>query len=219
MVFRLSACSFKLLAHFVSQNGRLAEWSKAHRWKRCVLQGTASSNLVPSEFTLLYLLMMEVILKELSLDDGEECHQMLQEIWPWENWFENSWYDMDFDEYLSKYYNQSKWNNLPEWYVPQTIYWLYIDKNLVWYGKLRHFLTEKLLEEWGHIWYCIRPSERGKGYWNIILKELLKKTKEKNIEKALLTCDPENTPSKKIIELNGGILENIKTKCRYWIEL
>jgi predicted acetyltransferase len=42
----------------------------------------------------------------------------------------------------------------------------------------------------------------------------------------LLTCDEDNIGSKKIIEHNGGILENIaevegfsKRKLRYWIEL
>lgn len=162
---------------------------------------------------------MRIELKELTLQDWKEIQEMLQEIWPGENGFENTGYNMNLDDYLIKYYNQSKGNNLPEGYVPQTIYRLYIDNKIVWYWKLRHFLTEKLLKEWGHIGYCIRPTERWKWYGNIILKELLKKAQEKWIEKALLTCNETNISSRKIIELNGGVLENIETKCRYWIEL
>jgi len=162
---------------------------------------------------------MKIELKALTLQDWEEIQEMLLEIWPGENGFENHWYDMQRDDYLCKYYNQSQGNDLPEWYVPQTIYRLYVEDKIVGYGKLRHYLTEKLLKEWGHIGYCIRPSERWKGYGNIILKELLRKAQEKWITKVLLTCNETNVPSRKIIELNGGVLESIETKCKYWIEV
>lgn len=45
-----------------------------------------------------------------------------------------------------------------------------------------------------------------------------------NVNKVLITCFDDNTYSKKIIEKNGGILENKipfenNFMCRYWIEL
>ena len=49
-----------------------------------------------------------------------------------------------------------------------------------------------------------------------------------NMEKVLITCDDENTASARVIEKNGGILENKVLNCtdrgmvltrRYWITL
>ena len=52
----------------------------------------------------------------------------------------------------------------------------------------------------------------------MILKELLRKAKEKNITEALLTCNEDNVPSRNIIEANNGELEDIvEGKCLYWI--
>lgn len=162
---------------------------------------------------------MKIELKQLSLNDGPEITEMLQEIGPGENGFENSGYDMELKEYLTKYDKQSKWIDLPAWYVAQTIYRLFINEKPVGYGKLRHELTERLLKEWWHIGYSIRPSERGKWYANIILAEILKKATEKKIRKVLLTCNEDNIPSRKVIEKNWWKLENIETKCRYRIDL
>lgn len=162
---------------------------------------------------------MEIELRQLSLTDWPEITDMLQEIGPGENWFENAWYNEDFQEFLQKNYNNSQGIDLPEWYVPQTIYRLYIDNKVVGYGKLRHYLTPFLLKVWGHMGYCIRPSERGKKYGNIILEEIIKEAKNKGISKVLLTCNEDNTASRRVIEKNGWILENIEEKCRYRIDI
>ena len=162
---------------------------------------------------------MKIELKQLSLNDWAEITEMLQEIWPGENGFENTGYDTPLDEYLKKYNKQSQGTDLPEWYVPQTIYRLYIDNIPVGYGKLRHSLTDLLLKVWWHVGYCVRPSARGKWYGNIILQELIKEALEKWITKMLLTCNPDNIASRKIIEYNWGILENVEEKCRYRIKI
>lgn len=162
---------------------------------------------------------MKIELKELTLHDWLDCYAMLQEIWPGENGFENTWYGVNYRDFLQKCHDQSLWVWLAHWRIPQTLYRLYIDGEVIWYGKLRHFLNEKLLEEWGHIGYCIRPTERGKWYGNIILWALLQKAKEKWIDKVLLTCNNDNIPSKKTIERYGWNAEHSETKCRYWITL
>ena len=40
----------RLVIYSLHRFGRLAEWSNAHRWKRCVPQGTGGSNPPSSEF-------------------------------------------------------------------------------------------------------------------------------------------------------------------------
>jgi len=57
-----------------------------------------------------------------------------------------------------------------------------------------------------------------------MLRLALQKAKERNIDKALITCKKENIASAKTILRNGGKLENEifldgKTIQRYWIEL
>lgn len=162
-------------------------------------------------------------LRELSVQDDINIFNMLKEIGPGENGFMNSAYGLSYEEfpnYLEENVDYSKGINLLPGYVPQTIYWLYIDSKPVGMGKCRHFLNNSLREHGGHIGYCIRPTERSKGYGTIILSELLKKAKAKDIDNALLTCDAANTASRKVIEGNNGVLESVKEgECKYWIKL
>lgn len=164
---------------------------------------------------------MKVQLKELTLSDGKDIYDMIQSAGQGENGFLNTGYGLNyemFQHYLEGNYDMSRGIRLRFEYVPQTMFWLYIDDKPVGIGKLRHYLNASLLVVGGHIGYTIIPSERGKGYGNIILAELLKKAKERRIDKALLTCNLNNTASRKVIEKNGGVLENIvEGKCRYWI--
>lgn len=61
----------ELLRYFriVFLSGRLAEWSNAHRWKRCVPKGTAGSNPVSSElfFNINYYIYVEISLIRIFL--------------------------------------------------------------------------------------------------------------------------------------------------------
>lgn len=162
-----------------------------------------------------------VELKELSLHDGKEIFDMIKEIGPGENGYMNAGYNINYDEfesYLIGHIEMSKGINLSSKYVPQTMYWLYIDGKPVGITKLRHYLNENLKKEGGHIGYTIRPTERGKGYGNLILQEALKKAKQKSILEVLITCNENNTASRRVIEENGGELQDIiEGICRYWI--
>lgn len=166
---------------------------------------------------------MEYELKELSLNDSKDIYEMIQEIGPGENGFGNSGYHVEynsFSDYLLKHHKISNGIDLHSEYVPQTMFWFYVNHRPVGIGKLRHYLNDALMKKGGHIGYAIRPSERGKGYGNLILKELLKKAKEIGVEKALLTVDEKNIYSRRVIENNNGVLENIvEDSCRYWINL
>jgi predicted acetyltransferase len=132
----------------------------------------------------------------------------------------------DFFSYVAKQISHSEDKDLPEGFVPETVYWLVDDDEFIGRGVLRHELTENLLKKGGHIGYAIRPSKRKKGYGKEILKLLMEKARDRNLTKILLTCNEDNLGSKKIIEANGGIfqdrifLEDGKSwKLRYWINL
>jgi len=167
--------------------------------------------------------MMLIELKEASLSDGRDIFEMIMEIGPGENGFVNNGFDLaysEFPDFIRDRIALSRGDNLLPNYVPQTNYWLLIDSYPVGVGKLRHSLNDQLRKSGGHIGYSIRPSERGKGFGKIFLAELLKKAADLEIDKVMLTCEPNNVSSRKVIEANRGILSGIEDgKCNYWISL
>jgi predicted acetyltransferase len=112
----------------------------------------------------------------------------------------------------------------PNW-VPFTTYWLLDDDGaLVGISRLRHGLNDTLLYHGGHIAYYVRQSARGKGYGTSILALTLLEGRKQGIERFLLTVDSENMPSIRVIEGNGGVLEDERIDRetgrlfrRYWI--
>jgi predicted acetyltransferase len=161
-------------------------------------------------------------LKELSLTDSSDIYEMMQEIGPGENGFINDGFvpPGQFGAYLRKHADAAKGLGLTPNQVPQTMYWLYVDGVPAGYAKLRHYLNEPLKKIGGHIGYAIRPSQRGKGYAKIILKEMLAKAKELGLEEVLMTCMQENAASKRVTRANAGILHDIEEgECHYWIRL
>jgi predicted acetyltransferase len=131
-----------------------------------------------------------------------------------------------FEDFLQHFYDEMKGLNLPEGYVPATMFWLIDHDEFVGRIQVRHKLIEGR-ERTGHIGYYIRPSKRKMGYGKKILELALSKAKEIGFNKVLLTCNDDNIGSWKIIEANGGVLESIiepekegeKKKRRYWIKI
>ncbi|MDP3964042.1 MAG: GNAT family N-acetyltransferase [bacterium] len=129
-----------------------------------------------------------------------------------------------FSGFLQRIENWEKGIDLPEGYVPATVLWLVDDDEYIGRVSIRHRLTDELLRGGGHIGYDIRPTKRKRGYGTKILALSLPEARRLGIKKALLTCDDDNTASAKIIEKNGGVMENRadfhgKLKRRYWISL
>jgi predicted acetyltransferase len=132
--------------------------------------------------------------------------------------------ESDFEKYVEVVNSKAQGLNLEPGYVPQTTYWLVDDGEFIGSANIRHRLNENLLREGGHIGYGIRPSRREQGYGSRILVLALEKAKELGIVRVLVTCDETNGASRKIIERNGGVLENKvedpKTgiaRLRFWI--
>jgi predicted acetyltransferase len=132
----------------------------------------------------------------------------------------------DFARHIQRLLDQANPSKLKSGYVAASEYWL-IDGD-EWVGRLslRHELNEFLLKIAGHIGYEIRPSKRRRGYGKEILRLGLEKARELGLRRVLVTCDEDNIGSKKIIEANGGQLENVVEvegervrKLRYWIDI
>lgn len=162
-------------------------------------------------------------LKKLTLDDGNEIYEMLQQIPKDENGFLNNINGLAFDDYkkqlIKSDLNSKKTDIEDGWKVPQSVYWLFVDGKPVGMGKIRHFLTDKLIEEGGTLGYAIIPNERNKGYGTILLKELLKESQKLSIDKVLLTIRNNNIASIKVALANGGEIERVNDIHHFiWID-
>lgn len=105
-----------------------------------------------------------------------------------------------------------------EGWVPNTTLW-YVDGD-IFLGRLaiRHRLNPFLREVGGHIGYAVRPSARRRGHATAMLAASLPVARRIGIESVLVTCDTDNTPSRKVIEAAGGVLEDERGgKLRFWI--
>ena len=101
------------------------------------------------------------------------------------------------------------------------------DDRLVGMIQVRHYLNDFLAQFGGHIGYCVRPSERRKGYATEQLRQGLVYCKETlGLDKVLITCLADNEGSRRTILSQGGVYdgtvhepgEDVDLE-RYWISL
>jgi predicted acetyltransferase len=131
-----------------------------------------------------------------------------------------------FSEFLARVRDWARGVNLPEHYVPESVYWLVSDEGeILGQINIRHRLTPALEDFGGHVGYQIRPSQRGKGYGTMMLGLALDEARRLGLTRVLITCDPDNIASVRVIEKNGGALasrsvaDTGRLTSRYWIDL
>jgi len=106
----------------------------------------------------------------------------------------------------------------PDWMVPSTTLWWVDGTDYLGRISIRHRLTPNLLEWGGHIGYDVRPSARRQGHATAMLAAVRPVAARLGIDPALVTCDLDNTGSRKVIEANGGVLEDQRGgKLRFWV--
>jgi len=132
-----------------------------------------------------------------------------------------------YGQFMRKWRDFHTGKRLPDGYAPGTKYFLLEEGSPKLLGviDIRHRLNENLLNRGGHIGYAIAPSERRKGYATEQLRLALDICREMGIGPVLVTCDRDNIASARVIQRNGGILEDErmsgdgKVFQRYWITL
>lgn len=127
--------------------------------------------------------------------------------------------DADFEAYLAELAGQANPERVrPPGCVPESTWWYVSDSEFLGRISVRHYLTPKLSRFGGHIGYEVRPSARGRGHATRMLGLALPLAHRLGIDNALLTCDVGNTASRKVIEANGGVLEDSPSdRLRFWI--
>lgn len=97
--------------------------------------------------------------------------------------------------------------NMPDWFVPETYYYLWDGDKLVGEYRIRHHLTEELKVGAGHIGYSIKKEYRGKGYGTKGLAMVLDIAREIVPEDEIyLRVLKSNIPSFKAINSNGAYI-------------
>jgi predicted acetyltransferase len=105
----------------------------------------------------------------------------------------------------------------PGW-VPCTHLWLVEGPEYLGRLSIRHALTDWLRQIGGHIGYEVRPTARRQGHATRMLAMGLPVAASLGIDPALITCDVDNIASRRVIEANGGRLEESRNgKLRFWV--
>ncbi|WP_334162288.1 GNAT family N-acetyltransferase [Phenylobacterium sp.] len=101
--------------------------------------------------------------------------------------------------------------------VPETHFWAVEGDRFLGSISVRHRLNP-VLEKWGgHIGYAVRPSERRRGVAGAMLAEALAWCRETlPLDRVMLTVAEDNPGSQRVIEKNGGVLED--TIPHLWVE-
>ena len=104
----------------------------------------------------------------------------------------------------------------PPDHVPQTTFWLIDTQDRILASvRFRHYLTDALRGEGGHIGYDVAPSYRNQGVGTTALrKTLIRIAAESKILSVLVTCDADNWPSRHVIRANEGIYVGSDTSPR-----
>ena len=132
------------------------------------------------------------------------------------------------EDIIQKMMDNRDQTKLPPTYVPSYDFFAVDEEKFIGVIHIRVSLTDSLLNYGGHIGYGINPKYWKQGYGKEILRLGLAKAKELvKEENILITCDDDNIGSYKIIESNGGVLENKVENTdgdekfitrRYWIK-
>jgi predicted acetyltransferase len=130
----------------------------------------------------------------------------------------------ELEAYIKMTEDHSLGRNIPRNWMPATTFWLIDGGEFVGHLNLRHVLVEWSKNIGGHIGFAIRASARKKGYGTEILRLSLPEAKRIGLDKVLVTCDDTNIGSARVIEKNGGRLQDIHDVKgtmvrRYWISI
>jgi predicted acetyltransferase len=106
------------------------------------------------------------------------------------------------------------------WGVPSTVLWWQSGEHYLGSLVIRHELTPALLEVGGHIGYHVVAPWHRQGHATRMLAAGLVEATALGIDRALLTCEVSNEPSRKVILANGGAYDDTRQgEDRFWIDL
>ena len=162
-------------------------------------------------------------LKEANYDDIEKEYPFVRDIPADENGFENDWAGVSYDEFrdvaLRRLMGYAEGKNLPQGYVPETIFFLWNDDEIIGQYRLRHYLCESLVNGAGHIGCFIAKEHRGKGFGTEGLRLTLEKAREIVPEDEIyLRVNRDNPASLRAMLKNGGYIHH-EDDVKYYVRI
>lgn len=150
-------------------------------------------------------------LRKINLKDVKEQWEYVTALPADENGLTNPYEGVSFEEYKSTVLPELMMHehpiNMPDWFVPETYYYLWDGHVLVGEYRIRHHLTEALRLGAGHIGYSIKKEFRGRGYGTKGLALVLNLAREIVPEDEIyLRVLKSNIPSFKAISNNGAYI-------------
>jgi predicted acetyltransferase len=121
------------------------------------------------------------------------------------------------------FYLARLWGTPPpgEWvdgYVPQTVLWWTAGDDYLGRLSIRHRLTPHLLYHGGSIGFEVRPSARRRGHATAMLAAALPLAAALGVDPARVDCEADNAASRRVIEKNGGVLDEERNGSLYfWV--
>ena len=156
---------------------------------------------------------MAVELRQLSVCDGRNVYEMLQDIGSDEYGFTNEVNGMTYDEYkqwLVKQDAYSRAEKLPPGWIPQTTYFLFVDEQPVGIACIRHHSSEELEKSGvGNFGYAIARAYRGQGYGNLLFEKVLPQCKALGYTKIKSFVYIENAASNRVFVRHQATLLGI----------
>ncbi len=148
-------------------------------------------------------------LKKINLQDAFAQWEYTTALPADENGLTNPYHGVTYDQYVRKVLPElisyEHPVGMPDWFVPETYYYLWDEDCLVGEFRIRHCLTEALRVGAGHIGYSIRKDLRGKGYGTAGLKLTLEIARRLIPEDEIyLRVNKDNIASRKVMMKNGA---------------
>ena len=148
-------------------------------------------------------------LRKINSEDARSQWEYTTELPADENGLTNPYHGVSYDEYIAKVLptliSYEHPINMPDWFVPETYYYLWNEGKLVGEFRIRHHLTDALRNGAGHIGYSIKRDERGKGYGTVGLKLTVSEAKKIIPEDEIyLRVNKDNIASQKVMLNNGA---------------
>ncbi|TNE91420.1 MAG: GNAT family N-acetyltransferase [Deltaproteobacteria bacterium] len=112
--------------------------------------------------------------------------------------------DWPIDRVVDTFDAWSRGEGLAEGRVPCTSVFLEEDGELLGLYNFRHHLTPFLERFGGHVGYAVRPDRRGRGAATRLLRGAMDFGRDLDLERLVLSCDPGNVASARVIEKCGG---------------
>ena len=150
-------------------------------------------------------------LRKMNYEDAAEQWNYVTALPTDENGLTNPYEGVTFDVYQNSVLPELMMHehpiNMPDWFVPETYYYLWDENTLVGEFRIRHYLTDTLRAGAGHIGYSIQKEHRGKGYGTRGLALTLDIARSIVPESEIfLRVLKENTPSFKVMCNNGAYI-------------